>query len=574
MKSIRTSLSSQMIVALLLLSVIPLAIIGSISFESGRQIIIENVQTHLKTVGILKRQAIEKWVENLQYSTLYLANDFHVGRDISLLYSKEITEDERTLAYNSLVRRFQQTVGPGEISVVSLINPNNWPDPRVIKHHSGLGNSENHRCIFVMAKWASLSQIFFLSLPMGKPTMVISCPVLDSKGSLLGVLAIHANFENLSKIMLERTGLSETTETFLVNKNNLLVTNTVFAPDGAFKKWIFGEGAVRALSGESDVDLFMDYRDKEVIGAYFWLPDRKLALIAKQDVAEAFAPIVDLKRKIIFMGLAIIALVICVALLFGKQIITPIKTLVAGTVAVGKGDLDYRINSSATNEIGILAKAFDQMAESLKHITISLDEKEILLREVHHRVKNNLQMVQSLLNLQLSQLTDETVVAPLRDSMNRITSIAMVHETLYKSDDLSTIDLDSYFQDLVKYLMKSIRASKDTIDITCHIEQVPVKLDSVISCGLIINELVTNAMKYAFVETEFGEISIKLHTIDTGEIELIISDNGIGIADFDEVSGRKTLGVDLVNILVENQLDGTVKRISDHGLRYIIRFPA
>lgn len=147
---------------------------------------------------------------------------------------------------------------------------------------------------------------------------------------------------------------------------------------------------------------------------------------------------------------------------------------------MGRGNLDYRINSKAQDEIGTLSKTFDQMVKNLQLITISLDEKEVLLREIHHRVKNNLQMVQSLLNLQINQLTDDAMVAPLKDSMHRITSIAMVHETLYKSDDLSTIDLDSYFQDLVNYLMKSLRSSDVHIDIVSNIGQLSVKLGSVI----------------------------------------------------------------------------------------------
>lgn len=572
MKSIRKSLSSQLIIALLFLSVVPLSIIGSISFKSGHQIIIENVQTHLKTVGILKRQAIDKWVEHLQSATLSLANDFYVIRDVTLLKEENTPEPRRVVAYNSLLRRFQQTVGLGDISYVSFINASTG-QIMASSTPSWVGKFRTSALYFAQGKKNIYVSDIFLSLPIGQPTMVIACPVIDTSGSLQGVLAVHANFKNLSAIMMERTGLSETTETFLVNKANLLVTNTVFAPAGAFQKWIFGEGAIRALAGESNVDLFLDYRDKEVIGAYFWLPERKLALIAKQDVSEAFAPITSLKNKTLLVGLSIVLLVAFAGFVSRHYIVTPIKKLVAGTQAVGGGDLDYRINSSAANEIGLLSEAFDQMAESLKHITISLDEKEILLREIHHRVKNNLQMVQSLLNLQLAQFTDETVAAPLKDSMHRITSIAMVHETLYKSKDLSTIDLKSYFQDLVNYLMKSLRATNATIEVVCQVDQVPISLDSVISCGLIINELVVNAMKYAFKGSDSGRISIELHTVNENAVVLSVSDNGIGIFNLDVLTSQKTLGIDLVNILVKNQLEGTVEIASENGLQYVITFP-
>jgi two-component sensor histidine kinase len=571
-KSFRKSLSVQMLLALLLLSIVPISSIGFIAFNFGRQIIIENAQTHLKTVGILKKQAIDNWIEHLQHSLFFLTNDPDVIQNVVLSNSTNTSQLTRRIARQSLISRFKQVVSLGHISYVSVIDPSSG-QIAVSSEPAWVGKFRESSSFFVHGKDDIFVSEIFLSMSMGRPTMVVSGPMSDSKGNLAGVLAFHADFDSLSTIMLERTGLSETTETFLVNKANLLITNTVFAPSGAFKKWIFGEGAIRAISGKSDVDLFMDYRGKRVIGAYFWLPKRKLALIAKQDVAEAFAPIGELWEKIVFIGLGFVFLIVLAGFLFGHKIVKPIQKLVAGTRAVGKGDLDYRINSSAGNEIGVLSNAFDLMAENLRHITISLDEKEILLREIHHRVKNNLQMVQSLLNLQINQFTDNDVVAPLKDSMHRITSIAMVHETLYKADDLSTINLDTYFQELVNYLMKSLSASNASVDIKCNIEQLAINLDGVIACGLIINELVTNALKYAFGDVDVGIISIDLRSTKDAEATLTVSDNGVGISDLEEISGKNTLGIDLVNILAENQLDGSVELVHDMGLKYIITFP-
>lgn len=572
MKYIQKKLSAQMLLALLLLAIVPLSLLGFIAFNSGRQIIIENVQTHLKTVGILKRQAIDNWVEQLQYSLKYLSQDHTLVRDVEIFHSAEGTLRVKNSAYSALVKRFQQLVELGQVTHVSLINVDSG-QIIVSSTPSWVGKFRESSGYFNEGKKRYYVSDIFLSLSMGRPTMVVSGPIVDKQGRLLAVLAVHANLGHLSDIMAERTGLSETTETFLVNKANLLLTNTVFSPEGAFKKWIFGEGAIRAIAGESDVDLFIDYRGKEVIGAYFWLHERKLALIAKQDVVEAFAPIGNLGEKTFFIGLTIILLVVAVGLFFGKRIVVPLQKLIAGTEAVGRGNLNYRINSQAQDEIGTLSKAFDQMAKNLQTITISLDEKEVLLREIHHRVKNNLQMVQSLLNLQINQQTDDAIVAPLKDSMHRITSIAMVHETLYKSDDLSTIDLDSYFQDLVNYLMKSLRASDAHIDIVCNIEQLAMKLDSVIACGLIINELVTNAMKYAFVQTKVGKITISLCLAEDNDAELVVADNGVGIMNFEETSAKKSLGIDLVNILAKNQLDGSLETVHGAGLKYIIKFP-
>lgn len=572
MKIIQRSLSAQMLLALILLSIVPLTLVGIITFHSGRQIIISNVQTHLKTVGILKRHAIDQWVNQLQFSFISLSTDKHLIDEVAALTAQKQQGDTYTSAYNSLSSRFKQLIDLGQITHISLIDQSTG-QITVSSAPSWVGKFENSSAYFVQGKEGVYVSEIFLSLSMRRPTMVVSGPVLSPEGTLLGVLTFHANFNQLSAIMLERTGLSQTTETFLVNKANLLITNTVFAPEGAFKKWIFGEGAIRAISGESDVDLFKDYREKEVIGAYFWLPERKLALIAKQDVAEAFAPIGELKKKIFLIGFGIVISIVLTGMFFGHKIIRPLKKLVAGTEAVGRGNLDFRIKSLAQDEIGTLSRAFDKMAENLKHITISLDEKEVLLREIHHRVKNNLQMIQSLLSLQIGQLTDSNAVAPLKDSMLRISSIAMVHETLYKSDDLSTIDLQLYFKELVNYLIKSLKPSNVLVDIDCNIEQLPLKLDSVIACGMIINELITNSLKYAFVDTDVGEISIELQAAEEATAELIVADNGIGIPDPEAIKAKHTLGTDLVHILAKNQLEGSVQIVHKPGLKYIIRFP-
>lgn len=571
MLSFRRSLSTQISIALLLLSIIPLFVTGVIAYNSGRQIVIKNVQIHLKTVGILKRQAIENWIEDLQHSLLLLSQDKIVTKNLQQFTREQGTTTEKRRAYEYLSNRFREPVQLGNISHISVLNPQTG-QIQISSKPSWIGMFRENKKYFEKGREGLFVSEIIFSLSMGRPTMVLSGPITDSYGDLLGVLALHTNLEELSDIMLERTGLSETTETFLVNKSNLLITDTVFAPHMAFKKWIFGEGAVRAIKGESDVDLFVDYRNKRVIGAYFWMPDQKLALIAKQDVEEAFAPIGDLRRKIIIIGIVIILLMIMVAFLFGKQIVAPLKALVEGTKVAGQGNLNYRINSKALNEIGTLSNAFDQMVENLKNITISLDEKEVLLREIHHRVKNNLQMVQSLLSLQLNQFSSPEAVAPIKDSMHRITSIAMVHETLYKSNDLSTIDLAEYFQELVKYLMKSLRPSESLVEFECNIVQLPIHLDAVISCGLIINELITNALKYAFAANQQGKIWVELRKMPNNLVELEVSDNGIGVDDIDSLGEKGSLGLNLVKILAENQLDGTVEIQNNSGLTFIIRF--
>ena len=221
-------------------------------------------------------------------------------------------------------------------------------------------------------------------------------------------------------------------------------------------------------------------------------------------------------------------------------------------MAIGEGNLGYRVGITRQDEIGVLSRAFDQMAENLNITTISRDEKEVLLKEIHHRVKNNLQMIQSLLSLQVNQTKDKKLVNILEDSKNRISSIAMVHETLYKSEDLSVINVKAYCEELCAYLYKSLHPTGSVIEIICDVEQLPMELDAVIACGLIINELVTNALKYAFIGKLTGRISINLFRVDKTEAMLVVSDDGIGMTCQKLSSGDGPLGIHLVNILAEN----------------------
>jgi len=576
MKSIRTSLSLQLLTGLLFFSIVPQSIIGLIAYESGRNRIMTNVQTHLERVANLKKQAIDKWAEHLLHSLSWVANEQQVIKSTtSVVNTKNFTRNVQgpgNNAYPFLVAEFKRLVELGDVSQLFLIDKNSG-QILVSSDPSWEGKFRSKELFFIKGRQELYISDIFLSLSMGRPTLVVSGPITDHQGNLLAVLAAHADFDRLNAIMLERIDLGKTTETFLVNKSNLLITNTVFAPEGAFKKWIFGQGAEWAIAGKSGVDLFLDYRNVPVLGAYLWLPDRKLALIAKQDASEAFAEIISLKRKIFIVVVSVCLVIVVSGFLFARRITDPMQKLVEGVVAIGKGNLGYRVGVTRQDEIGVLSRAFDQMAENLNTTTISRDEKEVLLKEIHHRVKNNLQMIQSLLNLQMSQIKDKKLVNILEDSKNRISSIAMVHETLYKSKDLSVIDVKLYFQELTDYLYKSLHPTGSDIEMRCNVEQLPMDLDAVIACGLIINELVTNTLKYAFIGKQTGRIRIDLSRFNKTDAMLVVSDDGIGMACQDPHSGDGSLGIHLVHILAEKQLEGSIHINQEMGLTYEIRFP-
>lgn len=207
-----------------------------------------------------------------------------------------------------------------------------------------------------------------------------------------------------------------------------------------------------------------------------------------------------------------------------------------------------------------------------EQIEISLKEKEVLLKEIHHRVKNNLQIICSLLNLQAESLQDERVVEIFRESQSRIQSMALIHETLYHSEDLASVNFCDYLHELVTNLWYSYQVNLDSVTLTMNIEPIELDIDTAIPCGLIVNELVSNALKYAFSPGYSGELRVELYAVGDREYTLIVSDTGIGLPKNIDFRNTKSLGLQLVNALTD-QLDGAVELNGHKGAEFKIIFP-
>ena len=205
-------------------------------------------------------------------------------------------------------------------------------------------------------------------------------------------------------------------------------------------------------------------------------------------------------------------------------------------------------------------------------IKTSLLEKETLLKEIHHRVKNNLQIVSSLLDHQTQYIKDKKMIDIFTESQNRISSMSLVHEKLYRSKDLAKIDFNDYINDLVANLFQSYNSRSGNIKLNMNIQNIRLDIDFAIPCGLIINELVTNSLKYAFPEGRKGEIQVAFFKNDENMLELMIGDNGIGISKDTDFRKTESLGLHLVTILAEKQLHGEIYLNRDHGTEFHIKF--
>jgi ammonium transporter len=240
------------------------------------------------------------------------------------------------------------------------------------------------------------------------------------------------------------------------------------------------------------------------------------------------------------------------------------------------GDISLRVPVEPFTEVGQIAERYNCVMEALQKEAAktesSLQEKELLLREIHHRVKNNLQVISSLLGLQSRSSKDEQAIEMAKESQNRIKVMALIHEKLYRSKDFANVEFNDYLKNLVHDLFASYKVSTSRISLKMDIENISLGIDTAIPTGLIINELVTNCLKYAFSKDTDGEVRISLRSLDDGHNELVVSDNGIGLPEKLDIKKAESLGLRMITNLTERSLHGKVKINRDNGTEFKIIF--
>ncbi|GEM_PF-2852697 len=202
----------------------------------------------------------------------------------------------------------------------------------------------------------------------------------------------------------------------------------------------------------------------------------------------------------------------------------------------------------------------------------SLFEKEILLKELHHRIKNNLQVVSGLLHLQEENVNDPQLLNILRDSQNRILSMALVHERILESENFSQIDIEKYIRTLVNQLFSIYGSNNSNISLDIQIQVKSFDFDKSIYCGLIINELVSNSLKYAFHNNQNNQIQIHVSNTNSGKTKLTVADNGVGFSQDFSLEKNSSIGLKVVSLLVNSQLEGVLNLMKNNGAKFEIVF--
>ncbi len=257
-----------------------------------------------------------------------------------------------------------------------------------------------------------------------------------------------------------------------------------------------------------------------------------------------------------------------------RRLLIENKELVTA-LSQAKDDLERRVKDRTAE----LEKLNEQLRSEIVErrqaenaLTMSLREKEVLLREIHHRVKNNMQVISSLLKLQSESVKDEKYVQFFKESQNRIRSMSLVHEKLYLSENMAEIDFKEYIREMVNSLLYSYGVGPSNIAVNMDIENISLEIETAVPLGLVINELVSNSIKHAFSEDRKGKIKITLFTIAENEFELTVKDNGKGIPKDLDFRKTESLGLQLVTDLAELQLEGKISLNRTDGTEFQIRF--
>ncbi|MGB8647391.1 MAG: histidine kinase dimerization/phosphoacceptor domain -containing protein [Anaerolineae bacterium] len=421
---------------------------------------------------------------------------------------------------------------------------------------------------------ASTDQPFLAmaQLASGERALVMAVRV-PTGGAVVGRLRMDVLLDVVANIHFGRTGRAYVTSRdgrLIAHTNRTLIDNTPkLAPNAV----------PLSLVNPTSQESFGEYNNLEgvsVVGAVAEVPDTDWLVIAEVERQEAY----ETTATAFWLLLGGIAAFGIAALLITRRILThsifePIEALRAGAIRIGEGDRLHRIAVGWQDEIGTVADAFNEMTDRLKahedQLEAGVREKEVLLQEIHHRVKNNMQIIASLLNLQLGTLTDPVARATLRDSQTRIRAMALVHEKLYRSTDLSRIDLETYIRSLTASLYHTYAPNLRQIEMTLALQPIGLGIDRAIPCGLILNELVTNALKHAFPNGQPGNIQVELTATPDGRVRLAVSDNGVGLPDGLDIEKLDSLGLQLVDTLTA-QIGGQLEISRAAGARFTITF--
>ncbi|HWP35499.1 MAG TPA: cache domain-containing protein, partial [Thermodesulfobacteriota bacterium] len=367
---------TRLLAAFFVLSVLPLAAIGAFASRLGEEALERRVLDQLESVALLKSRQLVQWVEERRRDVMRPASIPVFQRHVSWLRAGG---PQRAAAYRELRGILEQVRRSGEFTEMFLLDPD---DGRVLlsTDPDQEGKFKSDRPYFRNGRYGPYVQHIYYSLTQGKAVMAFSAPVRSPAGELSGVLVGRVDLRYLDRLMAEPFGPSRSGRTFLVNRFNYFVSESLGHGEHGYRP-VFTEAVRRALAGGSGTALYVNHEGRAVVGAYRWVPELALALVAELDQQEASLPVRRLRLTVTAALIAVVGLAILLSLALAYGITQPVTRLVEAARAIGSGDLSHRVRVSGAPELVTLAAAMNRMAEELLAARQALENYSRTLEE-------------------------------------------------------------------------------------------------------------------------------------------------------------------------------------------------
>jgi len=490
----------------------------------------------------------DKIISRCSYGLTNINSSYNSTKILNKWIEKNINEQSKSFRnktayiYNYKIKK--------QNKIISLtcskqdLNPNHWSFEKNLKEHI------NTKLLYDSSLSSSKTALFWLNPRFVKNKKQVLYTKEDKEKKSRYTLSLLSNVKNIP------TG-SLSLEQILNSKENIPIEHEI--NNKKVLTWII---KLSTNIKENRYFLLAHTIDKEDIDK-------------KNNVGITFL----LTETLIAVGLSFF-----IILLFIKRILKNIEKVTKTAIQVNQGKKNIRCNVKDEDDIGILGQAFDSMLdffensiktldkkveEKTKEITKSLEEKELLLKEIHHRVKNNLALTIGLIELQEEEVKDEKTKKVLKDIQERVFTMELLHRKLYESSNINDIFFDEYVIDLIDVISSSYDIEKK-VKTNIVVDKIKLNIEKAMPCGLVLNELITNSYKYAFNNNDNAKLDITINK-KSSDLIIIVKDNGCGLKkEFDEICDD-TLGLKLVFSIVKYQLFGQVKYEYDNGAKFIIK---
>ncbi len=362
----RLGITAKLALILVLFAAVLLASLGSLAYSTGRRSLQTATELELLSTAIEKEAALNAWVLDGESDMVSLSKSPSLVANAAVLVAAAPGSSAETDAYNRIAAELREySATNSNFSTLMVMEPQSG---RVIAatDASQVGTSRADRPYFVNGKNNAYIQNIFYSPSLQAAAMVVSAPLLSAQGALVGVLAGDLDLDEMNAILSRRNNLHTTEDAFLVNASNLFVSQPRFISEPVIlRRGIYSADVNNCLAQHSGVSLAADYRGVPVISAYRWLADRDLCLVVKLDQAEAFAPVGAFGGTVALIVAVALLLASLVAVVMARTIVRPLKVIQEGVVRFGRGDLEVRLPEKSGDELGVLSREFNQMADAL-----------------------------------------------------------------------------------------------------------------------------------------------------------------------------------------------------------------